>query len=88
LIKYSNIGKNYNMISSFLNRATSGAVLRTTEYDSIGMASSIGLNAMQRVKRDGRNPSTGSRGSRKYGNSIIWLSGFAPYTDGSGILIY
>ena len=41
-----------------------------------------------RVKRDGRNPSTGSRGSRKYYNNSYWALGIPPLQGINNLFIY
>lgn len=56
---------------------TAGQVDATQEGAQEG-SGSIGFFGMRRVKRDGRNPSTGARTSRKYGLSIIHSTGIAP----------
>ncbi len=49
---------------------------------------STGTLSFKRAKRDGRNPSTGARTSRKFWSTFYWLEGILPLTQGNGEFIY
>lgn len=58
------------------------------QYDPTKSNISIGGFAMRRDKRDGRNPSTGARTSKKYGLSIGFLTGLNPLSNSDNQPIY
>lgn len=58
------------------------------QFDPYGTVQSIGFFSLKRAKRDGRNPATGARTSRKYGISNLFTTGFAPLTTGTNTPIY
>lgn len=65
------------------------AKVNKNEYDSYGGFAGSGTIGMGRSnKRDGRNPSTGLRTSRKYGIRTVFETGFPPLTDSEKQLIY
>ena len=49
---------------------------------------STGTLSFKRAKRDGRNPSTGARTSRKFWSTFYWLEGILPLTQGNDEFIY
>lgn len=49
---------------------------------------STGTLSFKRAKRDGRNPSTGARTSRRFWSSYYWLEGILPLTQGNENFIY
>lgn len=49
---------------------------------------STGTLSFKRAKRDGRNPSTGARTSRRFWSTFYWLEGILPLTQGNGNFIY
>lgn len=56
--------------------------------DPTFIATSTGIGSFKRAKRDGRNPSTGARTSRKFWSTFYWLFGIKPLTQGNGEFIY
>lgn len=56
--------------------------------DPTFIATSTGFMSLKRAKRDGRNPSTGARTSRKFWSTYFWLEGVLPLTQGNGNFIY
>lgn len=58
------------------------------QYDPTKSFISIGGIAMRRDKRDGRNPSTGARTSKRYGLSTTFLTGLAPLSNSDNQPIY
>lgn len=69
-------------------RSSEAASVDVLEYDSTESIASTGGMAMSKAKRDGRNPSTGARGSRRYGQTITFLTGFLPITTGEDVNLY
>ena len=65
------------MVSSNL---TAGAVgqLFTAQEDRYLFNANVGGYGFKREKREGRNPATGARTSRRYGLSITHATGMAP----------
>lgn len=49
---------------------------------------STGIGSYKRAKRDGRNPSTGARTSRRFWSTYYWLEGILPLTQGNENFIY
>lgn len=76
------------MIYQVLPAQSSSATITPEEYDPTATHMSSGYVAFKRVKRDGRNPSTGQRTSKRYGLSMLFVTGYAPLVDGSGQPIY
>lgn len=77
------------MISSQVNFAgVPSGPLSPEEYDQWAVVAQTGGMTMSRTKRDGRNPSTGARGSRRYGQTITFITGLEPLTAVDGTLIY
>lgn len=66
------------------NLNTTGAQLEPTQYDPHESMASIGALAFRRPKRSGRNPATGSRNSRRYGISNVFITGYQPMYDSQG----
>lgn len=64
------------------------AVVDPAQYDITGIHAVTGGLAMSRHKRDGRNPSTGARGSRRYGQTITFITGLNPLSTIPGTFIY
>ena len=58
------------------------------QYDSTESTATTGGMAMSKAKRDGRNPSTGARGSRRYGQTITFITGLEPITTGENVNLY
>lgn len=58
------------------------------EYDPTTAQVFLGTYGMKRAKRDGRNPATGARGSRKSGQTITFITGYLPLQTGSSEPIY
>ena len=69
-------------------RETLSASVDVLQYDSTESTATTGGMAMSKAKRDGRNPSTGARGSRRYGQTITFLTGFLPITTGEDVNLY
>ena len=70
------------MISTIQSISNNSAGVDAVQYDSTSAAISIGGLAMKkRAKRDGRNPSTGARTSRKYGLSTVFEIEVEPLND-------
>lgn len=69
-------------------RSSTAASVDVQEYDSTESIATTGGMAMSKAKRDGRNPSTGARGSRRYGQSITFLTGLEPITTGANVNLY
>lgn len=65
-----------------------GTKITPSEYDPTESSGSFGLYGMRRAKRKGRNPSTGSRTSRPYGQTMTFLTGFLPLQAGDTTPIY
>lgn len=65
-----------------------GTKITPSEYDPTESSGAFGLYGMRRAKRDGRNPSTGSRTSRPYGLTMTFLTGFLPLQAGDALPIY
>lgn len=66
--------------------STQGKIFKTEEdsYDGIGSSGALG---MRRSKRNGRNPSTSARNSKKYGLSMIYATGIPPLNNVEGLPI-
>lgn len=60
----------------------------TSIADPTFTTTSTGTLSFKRAKRDGRNPSTGARTSRKYWSTFYWLEGILPLTQGNDNFIY
>lgn len=60
----------------------------TAEYDQWEATAQTGGLTMRRTRRDGRNPSTGARGSRRYGQTITFITTLAPLTGTNAEFIY
>lgn len=70
------------MISIIQSIANNASGVDAVQYDSTSASISVGGLAMQkRAKRDGRNPSTGARTSRKYGISTVFDIEVGPLND-------
>lgn len=65
------------MITVLLQPVQSSVSVATDEFDPTESTMSIGVFGMRRTKRDGRNPSTGARTSRRYGLSMFFRTGYA-----------
>lgn len=59
----------------------SGAQIQKQEFDRWGTQGGIGGFQFRREKREGRNPSSGSRTSRKYGISTTFTTTYPPITN-------
>lgn len=70
------------MISIIQSIANNASGVDAVQYDSTSASISVGGLAMKkRAKRDGRNPSTGARTSRKYGISTVFDIEVEPLND-------
>lgn len=76
------------MIFSNIQSQQSKGTVTLAEGDPTGTDMSIGFLAMKREKRDGRNPMTGARTSRRYGLSMIFVTGIEPLTNSDNEPIY
>lgn len=76
------------MIFSQLLRPASAGTIDASQADPIEMTSSIGNLGFKRAKRDGRNPSTGARTTRKFWSYIHYQYGIAPLVGSDGQPIY
>lgn len=68
------------MITIFKEPSSLAASLEKNQNDQWDFKASTGAIGFRREKRDGRNPSTGARGSRKSGQTITFLTGSKPLT--------
>jgi hypothetical protein len=68
------------MITTFKTSSKLGAFIDKVQNDQWRTEASTGAIGFRREKRDGRNPSTGARGSRKSGQTITFLTGSKPLT--------
>ena len=68
------------MITTFKTQSQLSAFIDKEQYDQWVTNASTGAIGFRREKRDGRNPSTGARGSRKSGQTITFLTGSKPLT--------
>jgi len=68
--------------------AYTGTKITPAEYDPTESSGSLGIFGMRRAKRKGRNPSTGSRASKKDGLTMTFLTGYLPLQAGSETPIY
>ena len=68
------------MITTFKTQSQLSAFIDKEQYDQWAIDASTGAIGFRREKRDGRNPSTGARGSRKSGQTITFLTGSKPLT--------
>ena len=68
------------MITIFKAQSQLGAFIDKEQSDQWAFDASTGAIGFRREKRDGRNPSTGARGSRKSGQTITFLTGSKPLT--------
>lgn len=68
------------MITTFKQSSQTGAFIDKEQNDQWRTEASTGAIGFRREKRDGRNPSTGARGSRKSGQTITFLTGSKPLT--------
>lgn len=69
-------------------RSSTAASVDVLEYDSTESIATTGGMAMSKAKRDGRNPSTGARGSRRYGQTITFLTDLMPISTGTNENLY
>lgn len=76
------------MIQSLIPTSSSTANVTAAEYDPTEANMSIGGLAMRRAKRDGRNPSTGARTSKKFGISMLFSTSILPLNDSENQPIY
>ncbi len=72
---------------AFPSQNSKGSVV-SSEYDPTEAKMSIGYTGMKRSKRDGRNPSVGARGSRRYGLSMVFLTLISPLNSSTNQPIY
>jgi len=68
------------MITIFKKPSKLSAFIFKEQNDQWVTEASTGAIGFKREKRDGRNPSTGARGSRKSGQTITFLTGSKPLT--------
>ena len=68
------------MITTFKEASHLAAYLQKNQNDQWSYGASTGAIGFRREKRDGRNPSTGARGSSKSGQTITFLTGSKPLT--------
>ena len=68
------------MITIFKSQSGLSAFIDKEQNDQWALSASTGAIGFRREKRDGRNPSTGARGSRKSGQTITFLTGSKPLT--------
>ena len=68
------------MITIFKKPSQLSAKVEMAQNDQWSFDASSGAIGFRREKRDGRNPSTGARGSRKSGQTITFLTGSKPLT--------
>lgn len=59
----------------------SGAQIQKQEFDRWGAQGGIGGFQFRREKREGRNPSSGARTSRKYGIATTFVTHYPPITN-------
>lgn len=73
-----------------INGGDSEVKIGVTEYDTQLATSSVGTYGMRKARnrRDGRNPSTGARTSRRFGQVITFATGYLPLQQGSSDPIY
>lgn len=76
------------MIFSFIPVQSANGTVDLAQNDNTSANMSIGYMGMKRAKRNGRNPVTGARTSRKYGISILFLTGIAPLTNSNNYPLY
>lgn len=76
------------MIFSNIPSQQSKGTVTLAEYDPTAAEMSIGFLGMKRPKRNGRNPQTGARTSRRYGISILFSTGIEPLTNSNNEPIY
>jgi len=73
------------MVSIQAARASTVAKIDKGAADSLAHQLSIGNLGMKRAKRDGRNPSTGARTSRRSWNYTFYMYNIFPLTgNGTG----
>lgn len=65
-----------------------GTKITPAENDTTESSGSLGTFGMRRAKRDGRNPSTGARTSKKNGLTMTFITGYLPLQAGSENPIY
>lgn len=68
------------MITTFNELSGLSAAIKKNENDQWDFTASSGAVGFRREKRDGRNPSTGARGSRKSGLTVTFITGYKPLT--------
>ena len=68
------------MITIFKEPSSLSAMIEKNQNDQWDFKACTGAIGFRREKRDGRNPSTGARGSRKSGQTITFLTGNKPLT--------
>lgn len=76
------------MIFQIAFRSANSVGIDESMADPTFVATSTGIASFKRAKRDGRNPSTGARTSRKFWSTFYWLEGILPLTQGNGEFIY
>lgn len=76
------------MIFSQLLRPASNGLIYPGMADPSEMTSSIGNIGFKRAKRDGRNPSTGARTSRRYWSFLHYVYAIPPLVGTAGAPIY
>lgn len=76
------------MIFQLALRSANNIGIDPAMADPTFVATSTGFASFKRAKRDGRNPSTGARTSRRYWSTYYWLDGIYPLTQGDGNFIY
>ena len=76
------------MIFQLGPRSANSSGIATDQADATYIGASTGNSKLFRAKRDGRNPSTGARTSRKFWSSYYWNEGILPLTQGNENFIY
>lgn len=76
------------MIFLQLLRPASIGLIDPSQADPSEMISSIGNIGFSRAKRDGRNPSTGARTSRRFWSFIHYVYAIPPLVGTTGRPIY
>lgn len=76
------------MIFQLAPRSANLSGIATDQADATYISASTGNSKLYRAKRDGRNPSTGARTSRRFWSTYYWVEGILPLTQGNENFIY
>lgn len=76
------------MITLLSTTVNPAGTINPAQDDNWSAQPTLGGIVMQRAKRNGRNPSTGEKRSRKYGLSMVYETGYPALSNTESNPIY